>query len=236
MKSVSKKDDEEFAAYLRSARHDLLAAIKEPARFQPYLDAVADLKVERVLDVGCGVGQMLYPLAVLKGAFGVGLDPTLQACQMGRDFYAEHAPDARLQFVYGRAEKLPFPSSSFDVVNCGLALPYMDNKRALEEIARVLRRGGVLLLRIHHTRYYLRDLWQSLIALRPLWTIHTGRVLAVGAIYHLTGKQTRTRLLGSETFQTRWLLRRELARRGLSLTAERSDSNPQTPSFVISKK
>lgn len=236
MKAAPLKEAEEFDVYLRSARQDLLAAMKEPARFQPLLEAVADLKVERMLDVGCGFGQVLYPFVALKGARGVGLDPTTQACRMGRDFYSEHVPEARVKFVCGRAEELPFPSASFDVVNCGLALPYMNNARAIEEVARVLRPGGVFLLKIHHARYYLRDFWQSLLARRLLSTIHAGRVLAVGAIYHLTGRQTDTRLFGHETFQTRWLLERELSLRGLNLKGERPDSNPQTPAFVIYKE
>lgn len=236
MREAPKKEAEEFDHYLQSSGRGLLEAIKEPARFQSYLDAVAGLCVERVLDVGCGLGQVLYPFVALKGAFGVGLDPTATACRMGRDFYAEHVPGARVRFVCGVAEELPFPSASFDVVNCGLALPYMDNARALGEIARVLRPGGVLLLKIHHARYYLRDLWRSLASRRLLQTIHAGRVLAVGGIYHLTGRQTKTRLLGSETFQTRWLLARELARRGLSLKGERSDTNPHTPAFIILKE
>ena len=209
--------------------------MKNTARFQPYLDAVDGLNVERVLDVGCGIGQVLYPFVAFKGALGIGLDPTARACNMGRDFYAEHAAGARVHFVCGRAEELPFPSSTFDVVNCGLALPYMNNRRAIEEVARVLRPGGVFLLRIHHARYYLRDIWQGLVARRLLSMIHAGRVLVVGSIYHLTGKQTDTRLFGNETFQTHWLLKRELSRRGLTLTAERADSNSQTPSFIIHK-
>ncbi len=100
----------------------------------------------------------------------------------------------------------------------------------------MLRPGGVFLLRIHHARYYLRDLWRGLTGRRLLSLIHAGRVLAVGAIYHLTGRQTHTRLFGNETFQTRWLLGRELSERGLNLKAERSDSNPQTPAFVIYKE
>ena len=226
---------EEFDSYLRSARQNLIAAMNEPARFQPFLETVADRRVERVLDVGCGIGQMLYPFVAFKGAFGVGLDPTHQACRMGRDLYATHAPAARVRFVYGKAEALPFESASFDVVNCGLALPYMNNARAIEEIGRVLRPGGILLLKIHHARYYLRDLWRSLMSRRLLSMVHAGRVLAVGAIYHLTEKQTDTRLLGIETFQTRWLLRRELSRRGLNIERERLDTNPLTPAFVISK-
>lgn len=235
MGSLSQEEVEEFE-YLRDARQDLIAAMSEPAPFQPFLEMVADFRVERVLDVGCGIGQMLYPFVVFKGAFGVGLDPTYQACRLGNDFYATHAPSARVRFIYGKAESLPFESASFDVVNCGLALPYMDNARALDEIARVLRPGGVLLLKIHHARYYLRDFWQSLISRRLLSMVHAGRVLAVGAIYHLTERQTDTRLLGNETFQTRWLLRRELTRRGLSIERERHDTTSHAPAFVISKQ
>lgn len=227
---------EEFDSYLRVAWQDLIVAMNEPARFQPILDTVSDLSVERVLDVGCGVGQMLYPFVVFKGAFGVGLDPTYQACRLGHEFYATHAASARVKFIYGKAEALPFESGSFDVVNCGLALPYMDNARAIDEIGRVLRPGGILLLKIHHARYYLRDFWESLMSRKLLSMVHAGRVLAVGAIYHLTERQTNTRLLGNETFQTRWLLRRELSRCGLNIERERSDTSPRAPAFVISKE
>ena len=236
MRSLPQKEAEEFDAYLSGARQNLIAAMNEPGHFQPFLDAVADLRVQRVLDVGCGIGQMLYPFVAFKDAVGVGLDPTLQACRMGQDFYTTHAPSARVRFIYGRAEALPFESASFDVVNCGLALPYMDNARAINEIGRVLRPGGLLLLKIHHARYYLRDLWQSVTSRRLLSTVHAGRVLTVGALYHLTERQINTRLLGNETFQTRWLLRRELSACGLDIERERFDTNPCTPAFVISKR
>jgi SAM-dependent methyltransferase len=236
MRSLPQKEAEEFDSYLRVAGQNLIAAMNEPTSFQPFLETVADLNVERVLDVGCGMGQMLYPFVAFKGASGVGIDPTYQACRMGQDFYARHAPTARVKFIYGTAEALPFESASFDVVQCGLALPYMDNARAIDEIGRVLRPGGVFLLKIHHARYYLGDLWRGLLSRRLLTMIHASRVLAVGAIYHLTGRQTDTRLLGNETFQTRWLLRRELSRRGLNIERERFDSNRRTPAFVISKE
>lgn len=227
---------EEFDSYLRSSGQDLIAAMNEPSRFQTLLDMVADLRVERILDIGCGIGQMLYPFVVFKGAFGVGLDPTPQACRMGNEFYATHAPSAQVRFIYGKGETLPFASGSFDIVNCGLALPYMNNARAIDEIGRVLRPGGILLLKIHHARYYLNDFYQSLVSHRLLSMAHAGRVMAVGAIYHLTGQQTDTRLLGNETFQTRWMLRRELSRSGLNIERERPDSNTLTPAFVVSKQ
>ncbi|MFY9619534.1 MAG: class I SAM-dependent methyltransferase [Pyrinomonadaceae bacterium] len=236
LKQLPSTEAEEFDSYLRAAQKNLIAAMNEPTCFQPLLEMIGNLRIERVLDIGCGVGQMLYPFVALKGALGVGLDEAEQACRMGHDFYSTHVPSARIKFVYGQAEKLPFPDASFDAVNCGLALPYMDNARAFDEIARVLRPGGVLLLKIHHARYYLGDLWRGLVSRKLLHMVHAGRVLSVGAIYHLTGIQPDNRLLGHETFQTRWLLRRELAQRGFTIERERTDSTPRAPAFFISKQ
>jgi hypothetical protein len=112
----------------------------------------------------------------------------------------------------------------------------MNNAGALDEIDRVLRPGGILLLKIHHTHYYLYDLWKGLLSHRLDEMVHAVRVLAVGAIYHLTGRQTSTRIFGSETFQTRWLLRRELKSRGLLIESEREDTSSRAPAFVISKQ
>lgn len=223
-------------SYLQITKQNLIKSISQPNSFQPFLETVAGIRVERMLDVGCGIGQMLYPFVAFKGAFGVGIDPNPEACRIGQDFYAEQTLSDRVRFITGKAEELPFESASFDVVNCGLALPYMDNARALDEMGRVLRPGGILLLRIHHTRYYLRDLWRGLLSRQLLSMVHAGRVLAVGAIYHLTDRQTSTRLLGNETFQTRMLLRRELTCRGLSIERERHDTTSWAPAFVISKQ
>ena len=236
MVPTRRNESEELESYLEIARHNLIASMNDAAHFQPVSEALDGLKIERALDVGCGVGQMLFPLAALRGAFGVGVDPSPQACRMGREIYASFAPEARISFMVGKAEQLPFASESFDVVNCGLALPYTDNAQAIGEIARVLRPGGLFLLKIHHARYYLRDIGQSLTSRRPLLMVHAGRVLAAGAIYHLTGRQLETRLFGKETFQTRWLLRRQLSRCGLKIERERPDTNPLTPAFVISKE
>ena len=225
----------EFDSYLHTCQQNLIAMTTTPAAFESVLLSLADHKVESALDVGCGIGQMLYPFVALRNAFGVGLDSSAQACRAGTDFYARYAPSARIRFVYGHAETLPFPDACFDVVNCGLALPYMNNSEVLSEIARVLRPHGVLFLSTHHLRYYLGDLWRGFRSGSLLQVAHAARALGVGAIYHATGRQPSVRLLGNETFQTRWLLQRELERRGLMVDHERDDSRPQAPAFVISK-
>ena len=200
------------------------------------LEALGGAAVGRVLDVGCGAGQELLPFVRERGAVGVGIDAAPEAGLAGRELFAAHAPDARVAFARAAAESLPFADASFDVVVCRLALPYMDNARALSEMARVLRRGGLLLLKTHHARYYLGEAVEALAALKVLPAIHAARVLAAGVLYGLTGRQPRTRLTGGETFQTEGLLRRELRRIGLEIRGELPDSNPATPSYVIVKE
>lgn len=221
----------EYDTYVR-AEWDLF--VGEPARADASLDAVRGIEVARVLDVGCGAGQELLPFVRDKNAVGFGVDIAPSAGISGRELFASNGMSESVSFVRGGAESLPFDSNAFDVVICRIALPYTDNRRALDEIARVLRRGGVLLLKIHHARFYVDELIRSLFSLNVLFVAHDLRVLFAGLIYHVVGKQPRNALTGSETFQTKWMLQRELSRRGLRIDREMDNSNPIAPSYVIS--
>ena len=222
----------EYGSYLRFEWEKF---ISDPDRARAALDFTADTAVARVLDVGCGAGQELLPFLTERGALGVGMDVAPQSGHVGREMYANYAPRARVNFLCGTAEELPFPSGLFDVVICRLALPYTDNARAFAEVSRVLRPGGKYFLKISGVRWYLLELKQALKERRILSVIHAGRVLVAGSIYHLTGRQPRWKIPSSETFQSKWLIRRELKRHGLSIQTEAPDSNPVTPSFVVVK-
>lgn len=210
--------------------------INEPERSRASLELSADITIKRVLDVGCGAGQELLPFLSETDAVGVGTDIAAEVGRVGREMYANHAPQAQINFLRCGAEDLPFPSASFDVVICRLALPYTDNARAFAEASRVLRPGGKYFLKISGARWYLLELGQALRQLNPLSAIHAARVLVAGAVYHLTRKQPRRRIPSPETFQSEWLLRRELRRHGLSIHCKTPDSNPITPSFLIIKE
>ena len=207
----------------------------EPARSRASLAAAAGTDVKRVLDVGCGAGQELLPFVTEKGALGFGMDIASTVGRVGREMYAVHAPSARVNFLRGTAEHLPFPVGSFDVVICRLALPYTHNERAFAEVSRVLRPNGKYLLKISGVRWYLLELRQAIKSGKIMSLIHATRVLLAGSIYHLTRRQPRTRIPSTETFQSEWLLRHELRRHGLAIQGKTPDSNPLTPSFVIVK-
>lgn len=218
----------DYDEYLRT-EWVLFSTDKE--RAEVVLEATRDLSISRVLDVGCGAGQELIPFA--SRAFCIGVDSAVDAGLVGRQLFSTYQPEARVKFARATAEELPFHTNSFDAIVCRLALPYTDNKRALSEMARVLRPDGVLFLKIHHVRYYLSKAWQGLVRGQVLSLVHALRVLAAGAIYHATGKQSRTKLISPETFQTRWLLEQELSKLNLFIDRELPGSNALTPSFLI---
>lgn len=209
--------------------------ITDPRRGRALLEAARGTTVGRVLDVGCGAGQELLPFA-RQGTFGAGIDIDAESGRHGRELYARFYPGARVRFLTGAAEQLPFRTGSFDVAICRVALPYTDNARALAEMARVLRPGGLLLLKIHHHRYYVAKMVAGLRSGEILSAVHAVRVMTAGAWYYLTGRQPRSKWPSRETWQSEALLRREFDRVGLEIAGHLPDSNPATPSLVIRKR
>jgi len=91
----------------------------------------------RVVDVGAGTGILTGALARL-GADVVAVEPDqAMLAELRRQL-----PGVRA--LEGSAEALPLPDQSADAVLCGQSMHWFDMNRALPEIARVLRPGGVL--------------------------------------------------------------------------------------------
>ena len=90
----------------------------------------------RVLDVGCGGGDLLAWFDRL-GAVTAGIDPAPGMVGLAR----ERVPSADVR--PGDAEHLPWPDASFDLVTSVNALQFADDTLdALAELARVTRSGG----------------------------------------------------------------------------------------------
>lgn len=109
-------------------------------------DAIKDSisKGGKFLDVGCGAG---YAMRKAKEEFGCqcfGIDPDPGAHGVGR--YDPNSPSG-LDIVQGFAESLPYADNEFDVVYCSHVLEHVnDEKKSLEEIKRVLKPGGTLII------------------------------------------------------------------------------------------
>ena len=100
----------------------------------------------RVLDVGCGEGQVGRMARRLRSVrFVAGVDPTLAQLQVARR--------RRGGVVFGRAEAaaLPFASGSFDAAVACLVFEHIEDvDTALAEVSRVLVPGGRFLFLLNH--------------------------------------------------------------------------------------
>lgn len=102
----------------------------------------------RLLDLGCGEGRHAIHVHLSVDAHVVALDRSLDDLLTGRRRQGElldGAPAEGLDFAAGDALGLPFADDAFDAVICSEVLEHIpDYRGALDEIARVLKPGGVL--------------------------------------------------------------------------------------------
>ena len=94
-----------------------------------------------VLDVGCGTGRFSGCLAETFDATVIGLDasiPMLEAAER----------DSAVRYVAGMAEAMPVKAAMIDLAFLSMMWHHVtDAARAVAELARVLRPGGVVIVR-----------------------------------------------------------------------------------------
>jgi len=98
----------------------------------------------RVVDLAAGTGMLTRALAA-RGREVVAVEPVAE-------MRALIARTAGVEVLDGTAEAIPVPGASADAVTVAQAFHWFDGPRALAEIHRVLRRGGVLALVFNRRR------------------------------------------------------------------------------------
>lgn len=105
--------------------------------------------VREALDVGCGAGH--WGRTVLSqlptAATMVGVDREAKFLELAQQQAQAAGVAARLSFVEGEVEALPFEDDRFDLVTCQMVLIHVaDAERALREMIRVTRPGGLVVV------------------------------------------------------------------------------------------
>ncbi len=130
---------DEFAGWYERERHDGYHAMiddLEVGLLEPHLDGA------RALEVGCGTGLILQRVAQ-RASSAVGVDISAGMLQ--------RAVARGLDVVQGDATALPFADDSFDLVYSFKVLAHVAPiQPALQEMARVTRPGGHLVLEFYN--------------------------------------------------------------------------------------
>jgi len=98
-----------------------------------------------VLSVGCGPGVILHEVSELYPSIrATGIDISSDRVQ---EAVQRNRRNPRLKFVRGDAQAIQFPSNRFDLVYSRMLLQYLREKeKAVAEMARVCKPGGIVLL------------------------------------------------------------------------------------------
>ena len=120
--------------------HNPLISVEEPIIRR----LINSIPPGRALDAACGTGRYARYMSELSHKVSA-VDLSAEMLDRAR----ANAPEA--EFKSGSLEALPFPDQTFDLVMCGLALTHLSEiSRAIAEMARVLKVGGIAIIADHH--------------------------------------------------------------------------------------
>ncbi len=138
----------------------------------PYRRILAAARItaaDRVLDLGCGIGNILIALcrrtAFTTPPVGVDVSPVL--IDIGNRELATAGLSDQVQLLAAPATHLPFPDGRFDLVLTSHVIKHLDDRAmpiAFGEVARVLRPGG---------RFLMWEFKKSPLSAPLFWSAHT---------------------------------------------------------------
>jgi len=142
--------DENADAFDKEAASEYVHGRASNPAYQRQASIITDMlgsQYERVLDLGCGIGDLLREVAV-EPHLALGIDLS-EAMLRGAIRGAQ--PVLRLSFVRANACEIPVKDRVFDaVVSLGLVEYTWPDSRFISEIHRVLRDGGTLVICFQH--------------------------------------------------------------------------------------
>ena len=131
-----------FARFYREFAwtYDAVAAAVSGGRWGAWGRTALPYLHGRVLELGCGTGNLQHALAAQPDRWAAGLDASPQMLAITRRKLAASGQSSNLARAV--AQSLPFSATSFDSIVATFPTEYIIDMATLAELRRVLRPGG----------------------------------------------------------------------------------------------
>lgn len=131
------------------------------------IEEIQKKKFNKILDVGCGTGEILNTIATDKNRYyGIDLSEKMVNIAKGKN------NSKNITYLVGDAEFLPFEDLTFDIIICVESFHHYPNPNAvIKEFYRVLNNGGTLIICDMYRKAPLRQFYNFLMKI-----VNTGDV------------------------------------------------------------
>ncbi len=124
---------------------DVILNYEQQLRAKLVLGYLSPAKDEKILEVGCGNGRDLLEIGI-AGSQCIGIDISENMLEGAKKQLADNNIK-NVEIKYEDVTKLTFPTDSFDKALASEVLEHIpDYKKAISEMSRVLKRGGVMVI------------------------------------------------------------------------------------------
>lgn len=179
----------------------------------------------KILDIGCGTGKNLEEFKQYGRTYG--LDNSQEAIKFCQKRGLKN-------IKLGKAEKTPFKINSFDLITLLDVLEHTDDDRALEEIYRILKKNGLLLITVpafrwlwskwdevlHHKRRYTIDNLSSVLQRHKFTITYATYLYSFLVLPALIIRQIKQKLFRSKEYSSDFKLSTSLLNKIVCIVAE----------------
>jgi len=134
--------------------------IKLTRRLNKIYERIIELKPKRILDFGCGRGELALVLS-LSGIETYGVDNSCEAIEISNEtkkYWLNTNPEMKLDFIKLNNYLLPFKDDFFDVVVISDTIEHLKEEEISKifiEIYRVLKKSGFLIIHTSPNKIFL---------------------------------------------------------------------------------
>ncbi len=191
---------------------------------------------KQILDLGGGCGGQLINSGARESALYI-LDIDNNALEVGVVLMEnKEERNNKAHYILGSSVRTAFENKFFDIILSRNSLPYMEVKKTLHEMLRILKQNGHIILKYHSVRHYRYHLERALTEKRIKYIVYYMLVILNGRLLERTGVQIKVKFLKRvfmETYISRRTLKSFCQNSGCELEIFNGDA--RTPTVIITK-